>query len=74
MFSLMVPASLHSIQVLDPHHVCTLNSCDRFQRLSTCKFDSKFGCYLGAKARYQSVLLELVNLLKISNLRTSDYD
>jgi len=69
-----VPSSLHGIQVLDFYLGFAFNSCDSFERPRTCRFDSRFACHVGAKALYESVQLELVNLCKRSNLVTSDYD
>jgi len=69
-----VPSSLDGIQVLDLHLGFAYNSCYSFERPRTCRFDSRFGCHVGANALYESLLLELVNLRKRSNLVTSDYD
>ena len=71
-----MPSSLHGIQVLDPHLGFAFNSYDRFERPRTCRFDSRFGCHVGANALYESLQLELVNSesRKRSNLVTSDYD
>jgi len=69
-----VPSSLHGIQVLDPHLGFAFTSCDSFERPHTCRFDSRFGCHVGANALYESLHLELVNSRKRSNLVTSDYD
>jgi len=69
-----VPSSLHGIQVLDPHLGFAFNSCDSFERPRTCRFDSTFGCHVGANALYESLQLELVNSGKRSNLVTSDYN
>jgi len=68
-----VPSSLHGIQVLDPHLGFAFNSCDSFERPCTGRFDSRFGCHVGANALYESLQLELVNSRKRSNLVTSDY-
>jgi len=69
-----VPSSLHGIQVLDPHLGFAFNSCDSFQRPSTCRIDSRFGCHIEANALYESLQLELVNSHKRFNLVTSNYD
>jgi len=69
-----VPSSLHGIQALDSHLGFAFNSCDSFERPRTCRFDSRFGCPVGANALYESLQLELVNSGKRSNLVTSDYD
>jgi len=69
-----VPLSLHGIQVLDPHLAFAFTRCDSFERPGTCRFDSRFSSPVGANVLYQSLQLELVNLLKRSNLVTSDYD
>jgi len=69
-----VPSSPQGIQVLDPHLGFVFNSCDSFERPHTCRFDSRFGCHVGANALYESLQLELVNSRKRSNLVTSDYD
>jgi len=69
-----VPLSLHGIHVLDAHLGFVFNSCDSFERPSTCRFDSRFGCHVGVNAMYEKLQLELVNSGKRSNLVTSDYD
>jgi len=69
-----VPSSLHGIQVVDPHLGFAFDSCDSFERLCTCRFDSRFGCHVEANALYESLQLELVNSRKRSNLVSSDYD
>jgi len=68
-----VAVSLRGFWVSDPHLGFAFNSFDSFERLSTCRFDSRFGCHVGANALYESVQLGLVNLRKRSNLVTSDY-
>jgi len=67
-----VPSSLHGIQVLDAHHWFAFNSCDSFERPRTCRFDSRFGCHVGANAQYESLQLELGNSRNRSDLVTSD--
>jgi len=69
-----VPLSLHGIQVLDPHLGFAFKSCDSCERPRSCRFDSRFGCHIGANPLYESLQLELVNSRKRSNLVTSDYD
>jgi len=69
-----VASSLHGIQVVDRHLGFAFNICDSFEKPHTCKFDSRFGCHVGANALYQSLQLELVNSRKRTNLVTSDYD
>jgi len=69
-----VPSSLHGIQVLDPDLGFAVNSGDSFKGPCTCRFDSRFGCHVGANPLYESIQLELVNSRKRSNLVTSDYD
>ena len=69
-----MPSALNRIQVLDPHLGFAFNSCDSLERPRTCRFDSRFGCHVGANALYESLQLEQVNSRKRSNLVTSDYD
>ena len=69
-----VLSSLPGIRVLDSQLRFAFNCCHSFKRPRTCRFDSRFGCHVGAKALYESVLLELVNLGKRSKVLTSDYD
>jgi len=68
-----VPSSLHGIQELDPHLGFAFNSCDSFGRPRTCRFDSRFGCHVGANALYETLQLKLVNSHKRSNFVTWDY-
>ena len=65
--------SLQGIWVSDPYLESAFNSFDRWERVSTCRFDSRFVFHVGAKVLYESVQLELGNLRKRSNLVTSDY-
>ena len=69
-----MPSSLYGIQVPDPNLGFAFNSCDSFERPRTCRFDSRFGCHVGAKALYEIVHKEELNTRKRSNLVTSDND